>query len=91
MARRRASTSETWDQWIRTISKNKNFKVLVGVPASKNAAGWGYIDGDQLRAVVKYIQKFKSLEVVMIWDSFSTSSLGRCDPFYYYYNYNLLS
>lgn len=58
-----------WDQWARTTSKNKNVKVLMGVPASKDAAGSGYVDGDQLRAVVKYSQKFKSLGGIMIWDS----------------------
>lgn len=41
----------------------------MGVLASKNAAGSGYVDSDQLRAVVKYSQKFKSLGGVMIWDS----------------------
>ena len=60
---------EEWDQWVRKALKNKNVKVLVGMPASKDAAGSGYVDGDQLRAVVKYSQKFKSLGVVMIWDS----------------------
>ena len=60
---------EKWDQWACTTSKNKNVKVLVGVPASKDAAGSGYVDGDQLRAVVKYSQKFKSLGGIMIWDS----------------------
>ena len=60
---------EKWDQWARTTSKNKNVKILVGAPASKDAAGSGYVDGDQLRAVVKYSQKFKSLGGIMIWDS----------------------
>ena len=60
---------EEWDQWARATSKNKNVKVLVGMPASKDAAGSGYVDGNQLRAVVKHSQKFKSLGGVMIWDS----------------------
>ena len=58
-----------WDQWARTTSKNKKVKVLVGAPASQDAAGSGYVDGDKLRAIVKYSQKFKSLGGVMIWDS----------------------
>ena len=60
---------EKWDQWARTTAKNKKVKVLVGAPASQDAAGSGYVDGDQLRAIVKYSQKFKSLGGVMIWDS----------------------
>ena len=39
------------------------------MPPSKDAAGSGYVDDDQLRAVVKYSQKFESLGSVMIWDS----------------------
>jgi chitinase len=35
---------EKWEQWARTISKNKNVKVLVGVPVSKDAASSGYAD-----------------------------------------------
>lgn len=60
---------EKWDQWARTTSKNKKVKVLVGAPASQDAAGSGYVDGDQLRAIIKYSQKFESLGGVMIWDS----------------------
>ena len=58
-----------WDQWACTMAKNKKVKVLVGALASQDAAGSGYVDGDQLRAIVKYSQKFKSLGGVMIWDS----------------------
>ena len=57
---------EKWDQWAQTTSKNKKFKVLVGAPASQDAAGSGYVDSDQLRANVKYSQKFKSLKNVVI-------------------------
>ena len=65
MAKHMASTSRSGTSGHRQ-PQNKKFKVLVGAPASQDAAGSGYVDSDQLRANVKYSQKFKSLKNVVI-------------------------
>ncbi|KAK3339558.1 glycoside hydrolase superfamily [Neurospora tetraspora] len=58
----------TWDNWAKTVSKNKNVKILVGVPGSPSAAGIGYVAGGQLANVIKYSQTFSSFGGVMMWD-----------------------
>ncbi|KHE88664.1 carbohydrate-binding module family 1 protein [Neurospora crassa] len=58
----------TWDNWAKTVSKNKDVKILLGVPGSSSAAGTGYIAGSQLANVIKYAQTFSSFGGVMMWD-----------------------
>ncbi|KAK4176963.1 family 18 putative glycoside hydrolase [Triangularia setosa] len=59
---------DVWDQWAKAQSKNKNVKVLLGVPGSAAAATTGYVSGDALRGVVEYSRGFGSFGGVMMWD-----------------------
>ncbi|KAJ5665254.1 Class III chitinase [Penicillium maclennaniae] len=59
---------EEWDNWAKTVSKNKNVKVLVGVPADTTAASTGYVPVDKVAAAVEYSKKFSSFGGVMMWD-----------------------
>jgi chitinase len=60
---------EEWDNWAHTVSKNKNVKVIVGVPAFTTAASTGYIPASELAKVIEYSKKFKSFGGVMMWDA----------------------
>ncbi|KAJ5099619.1 Glycoside hydrolase superfamily [Penicillium argentinense] len=59
---------EEWDNWAKTVSKNKEVKVLVGVPADTTAASTGYVPADKLADVIQYSKKFESFGGVMMWD-----------------------
>ncbi|PLN80108.1 glycoside hydrolase superfamily [Aspergillus taichungensis] len=59
---------DTWDQWARETSQNKNAKVFVGAPANQAAASSGYVGAEQLAQVLKYAQKFDSFGGAMFWD-----------------------
>ncbi|CAI7646223.1 unnamed protein product [Penicillium manginii] len=59
---------EEWDNWAKTVSKNKDVKVIVGVPAYTTAASTGYIPADKLAEVIEYSKKFESFGGVMMWD-----------------------
>lgn len=59
---------ETWDDWAKTVSKNDEVKVLVGIPANTGAAGSGYVKGSQLASVLAYSEGFSSFGGVMMWD-----------------------
>lgn len=60
---------EEWDNWAKTVSKNKNVKVIVGVPADTTAASTGYIPSSKLDGVIEYSKKFESFGGVMMWDA----------------------
>lgn len=60
---------EEWDNWAKTVSKNKNVKVIVGVPADTTAASTGYIPSSKLDNVIEYSKKFESFGGVMMWDA----------------------
>ncbi|RAL09143.1 glycoside hydrolase family 18 protein [Aspergillus homomorphus CBS 101889] len=57
-----------WDTWAKTVSQNKNVKVLLGAPANTGAAGSGYVPISQLQQVIQYSKTFKSFGGVMLWD-----------------------
>lgn len=59
---------DTWDNWARTVSKNRNVKVLVGAPASPGAGG-GYVPVSTLSSIIGYSKQFSSFGGVMIWDA----------------------
>ncbi|KAI9760441.1 MAG: hypothetical protein M4579_001634 [Chaenotheca gracillima] len=59
---------DTWDNWAKTVSKNPNVKVLLGVPASTTAGG-GYEDADTLKGIIDYCKTFSSFGGVMMWDA----------------------
>ncbi|KAJ5146446.1 uncharacterized protein N7515_001010 [Penicillium bovifimosum] len=60
---------DEWDNWAHTVSKNKDVKVIVGVPAFTTAASTGYIPASELAKVIEYSKKFKSFGGVMMWDA----------------------
>lgn len=60
---------EEWDNWAKTVSKNKNVKVIIGVPADTTAASTGYIPSSKLDGVIEYSKKFESFGGVMMWDA----------------------
>ncbi|KAH9053008.1 glycoside hydrolase [Lactarius deliciosus] len=60
----------TWDHWAKTVSANKNIKVYIGAPASKDAAGMGYVDVGTLANYAKHAQKtWSSFGGVMLWEA----------------------
>ncbi|KAI0011922.1 glycoside hydrolase family 18 protein [Xylariaceae sp. FL0662B] len=58
---------ETWDTWAKQTSKNKDVKVLLGVPAN-TGAGAGYQTADALAPIIEYIKQFDSFGGLMMWD-----------------------
>ncbi|KAJ5913168.1 Class III chitinase [Penicillium tannophilum] len=60
---------EEWDNWAKTVSQNKNVKVILGVPADTTAASTGYIPVSKLADVIEYSKKFESFGGVMMWDT----------------------
>ncbi|KAF9246691.1 CAZyme family GH18 [Penicillium roqueforti] len=60
---------EEWDTWAKTVSQNKDVKVIVGVPAFTSAASTGYIPASELAKVIEYTKKFDSFGGVMMWDA----------------------
>ncbi|KAL4927773.1 glycoside hydrolase family 18 protein [Aspergillus undulatus] len=59
---------DTWDKWALTESKNKNVRVLLGVPANTGAASTGYLSISSLEPVIAYSKGFESFGGVMMWD-----------------------
>jgi chitinase len=58
----------TWDNWAKNTSPNKNVKVLLGLPGSADAAGSGYVPFAQLQPIVQNLyQTYSSFGGVMIW------------------------
>ncbi|KAI1463116.1 glycoside hydrolase family 18 protein [Daldinia caldariorum] len=58
---------QTWDDWAKNTSKNKNVKILLGVPAN-TGAGAGYEPAGALAPVIQYSKQFSSFGGVMMWD-----------------------
>jgi len=59
---------ETWDNWAKQTSANKNVKVFLGIPANSGAAGSGYESGQLLADIINYSKSFSSFGGVMMWD-----------------------
>ncbi|KAJ5831966.1 hypothetical protein N7474_000277 [Penicillium riverlandense] len=59
---------DQWDNWAKKVSKNKDVKVLLGVPADTTAASSGYIPASKLKDVIEYAKTFDSFGGVMMWD-----------------------
>ncbi|KAI1372325.1 glycoside hydrolase family 18 protein [Hypoxylon crocopeplum] len=58
---------QTWDTWAKQTSKNKNVKVLMGVPANSGAGG-GYQPASALAPIISYLKQFSSFGGIMMWD-----------------------
>lgn len=44
---------DTWDEWARNTSPNKDVKIFMGIPGSPTAAGSGYVPFSQLQSIVE--------------------------------------
>lgn len=67
----------TWDNWAKKTSVNKNVKVLLGLPGSVAAAGSGYVPFGQLQPIVQNLQStYSSFGGVMLWGKFIYWSLA---------------
>ena len=66
-ATQNAFNFDVWDNWAKTVSKNRNVKILMGIPANAGAGG-GYVSGNQLASVIAYSKRFSSFGGVMLWD-----------------------
>ncbi|KAK7979930.1 hypothetical protein PG989_012387 [Apiospora arundinis] len=58
---------QTWDDWAKQTSKNKDVKVLVGIPANTGAGG-GYVPAARVAQVIAYSKQFSSFGGIMMWD-----------------------
>ncbi|KAK5997715.1 Endochitinase 33 [Cladobotryum mycophilum] len=60
---------DTWDNWAKNVSANKNAKVLIGIPANVGGAGGGsYAHGAQLAGAINNGKTYSSFGGVMAWD-----------------------
>ncbi|KAG5917692.1 hypothetical protein E4U53_004172 [Claviceps sorghi] len=66
-AAQNAFNFDVWDVWARTVSPNRDVRVLLGVPAAPGAGG-GFTDGAKLGAAIRYSRRFGSFGGVMMWD-----------------------
>lgn len=60
---------DTWDNFAKTVSPNKNIKIYLGVPAAVSAASTGYIDGATLKSYVDKVKQYSSFGGIMMWDA----------------------
>lgn len=59
---------ESWDNWAKTVSKNSDVRVLLGIPGSSTAAGSGYTTGSSLASIIMFAKQFSSFGGIMMWD-----------------------
>ncbi|CAO3619760.1 unnamed protein product [Cunninghamella blakesleeana] len=59
---------DTWDQWAKKTSKNKNVQLFVGIPGSPSAAGSGYIPYKKVVSIYQKLKSKKSFGGFMMWD-----------------------
>ncbi|KAI8982123.1 glycoside hydrolase superfamily [Mycotypha africana] len=75
---------DTWDDWAKKSSPNKDVKVLMGIPGSKDSAGSGYVKLDKLKPIVKDVyEKYSSFAGVMIWDASTSYTNTDVKPDYH--------
>lgn len=71
---------DTWANWARKQSPNKNVKVYLGAPGAPSAAGDGYVNINTLINLAKDAQKrYPSFGGVMLWDASEARSNNRYD------------
>lgn len=56
-----------WDTWAHQTSKNRNVRVLIGVPANSGAGG-GYVSASALAPIISDTKKYSSFGGMMMWD-----------------------
>ena len=57
----------TWDNWAKTVSANRDVKLMLGVPAN-TGAGAGYQTPAALAPIIAYCKTFSTFAGVMLWD-----------------------
>ncbi|GLB43362.1 putative glycosyl hydrolase 18 family protein [Lyophyllum shimeji] len=71
---------DTWDNWAKNTSPNKNVKVYIGAPAAPSAAGSGYVDAATLGRIAQETRaKYSSFGGIMLWDASQAYGNGRFD------------
>ncbi|KAI8071473.1 glycoside hydrolase superfamily [Gongronella butleri] len=71
---------DTWDNWAKTKSPNKDVKVFLGLPGSSTAAGTGYIDMNNIKSVAAGLDKYDSYGGIMFWDASQAYSNTDASP-----------
>lgn len=56
---------DMWDTWAKQTSKNKNVKVLIGIPANTGAGG-GYVPASSIAQVIAYSRQYSSFGGIMV-------------------------
>ncbi|ORX62708.1 glycoside hydrolase [Hesseltinella vesiculosa] len=59
---------DIWETWAKTKSKNKNVQLFLGIPASKSAAGSGYVPLKDLSRSIRKLKSSPYFGGVMMWD-----------------------
>ncbi|KAF9909105.1 Chitinase 1 [Linnemannia zychae] len=59
----------TWNNWATTVSKNKDVRILLGVPGGPGAAGSGVISAAQLNTILAAVKSYSNFGGVMMWDT----------------------
>ncbi|KAJ0970577.1 hypothetical protein J5N97_018536 [Dioscorea zingiberensis] len=66
--------SDAWEQWTTEI---KTTKVFLGLPASQDAAGTGFVEAEELKSeVLPLIKKSEKYGGVMLWSKFYDDKTG---------------
>ncbi|KAI8380119.1 glycoside hydrolase superfamily, partial [Blakeslea trispora] len=74
---------KTWDKWAKNTSPNKNVKVFLGLPGSRQAAGSGYVPFNKLGSIVDDVKKkYSSFGGVMFWDASEVYGNKETSPNY---------
>ncbi|TQS34120.1 hypothetical protein Golomagni_05510 [Golovinomyces magnicellulatus] len=58
----------TWDNWAKSVSRNPDVKIMLGIPGGETGSKTGYVWGESLTSVIEYSATFSSFGGVMIWD-----------------------
>ncbi|KAI8339795.1 glycoside hydrolase superfamily [Choanephora cucurbitarum] len=82
-ANSRSFNFKTWDHWAKHTSPNRNVKVFLGLPGSKQAAGSGYVHYNKLRRVIQNTkERYSSFGGVMFWDASEVFGNKEVSPSY---------
>lgn len=76
----RAFNFDLWDGWAKSASKNKNVKVLIGMPGSPSAAGSGFVPAHVMQEVLEWSKSFSSFGGLMVWDATQAYEVGGLLP-----------
>lgn len=60
---------DLWDGWAKSLSRNRNVKVFIGMPGSPGAAGSGFVAPNIMQQVLQWSKAFSSLGGIMVWDA----------------------